>query len=118
MYLPDINFWLALAFDQHKHSAAAVAWYNALAGRVCHFCRYTQLGLLRLSTNPKSNPLQTANMTEAWAVYDKLRNLPGVGFLTEPDGLETHWRAFSQGAGYSHHVWNDAYLAAFALATG
>lgn len=119
MHLPDINVWLALAFDQHVHHAAATAWFNGLpAGQVCNFCRYTQLGLLRLSTNPKSNPIQTANMTEAWQVHDDLRKLPRVGFLPDPNGVEPQWRAFTQGAGYSHRVWNDAYLAAFALVAG
>jgi predicted nucleic acid-binding protein len=30
--------------------------------------------------------------------------------------LETHWRNFTQHQSFSPQVWNDAYLAAFALA--
>jgi predicted nucleic acid-binding protein len=107
------------AFDKHVHYGPAVAWFNGLPpGSVCHFCRYTQFGFLRLSTNPKSNPLQTATMTQAWTAYDDFRKLRGIGFLPEPDSLEPHWRTFSQGASHSHHVWNDAYLAALAFAAG
>jgi predicted nucleic acid-binding protein len=32
--------------------------------------------------------------------------------------LETHWRNLTQGQSFSTKVWNDAYLAAFALAAG
>jgi len=28
MLLPDINVWLALAFDFHSHHAAAKTWYE------------------------------------------------------------------------------------------
>jgi predicted nucleic acid-binding protein len=30
MFLPDINVWLALAFEAHFHHLAAKAWFNAL----------------------------------------------------------------------------------------
>lgn len=117
MYLLDINVWLALAFSQHKHHTSAHSWFGALpTNRQCNFCRYTQRGFLRLSTNPKSNPLQTQTMTQAWAIYDGLLRDPRIGFLAEPDVLESHWRQFSQLGSYSHNLWNDAYLAAFALA--
>ncbi len=110
---------MALAFDQHIHHAAALAWSNALptGGQLC-FCRYTQRGFLRLATNPKANPLQTQSLTDAWRVYDGLRGDPRVGYLPEPAGVEPHWRQFAQGRTFSHHVWNDAYLAAFAVASG
>jgi predicted nucleic acid-binding protein len=55
MYLPDINFWLALNFSQHKHNSAATSWFNALPQNdQCFFCRFTQMGFLRLATNPKA----------------------------------------------------------------
>lgn len=119
MHLPDINFWLALAFDQHMHHAAALAWSNALpAGSRLGFCRYTQLGFLRLSTNPKANPHQTQVLTNAWLIYDGLRGDARIGYLLEPDGVDPLWRQFTQGRSFAHHVWNDAYLAAFAIAGG
>lgn len=30
--------------------------------------------------------------------------------------MENHWRLLTQGLSFSHKVWSDAYLAAFALA--
>ena len=119
MNLLDINVWIALAFNQHQNYNSARTWFDGLPGeRRCYFCRFTQLGFLRLSTNPKANPLQTQTLNQAWAVYDETLLDPRVGFLAEPEGLEGPWRQWSQLGTYSHHVWNDAYLAAFALAGG
>lgn len=117
MYLPDINFWLALAFSGHQHSGSAKLWLDAVpADRRCYFCRLTQLGFLRLATNPKSNPLQVRTLSQAWIVYDDTRLDPRVGYALEPDGLENDWRQRTQLGTFSHNVWNDAYLAAFAIA--
>lgn len=43
--------------------------------------------------------------------------LPNIPFLAEPPGLETHFQAFTTQPSLPHHLWTDAYLAAFALAT-
>jgi predicted nucleic acid-binding protein len=32
MYRPDINFWLAFTFDQHKHHVPARAWFDGSPG--------------------------------------------------------------------------------------
>lgn len=117
MFLPDVNFWVALNFSQHGHHAKALAWFQGLAeGEMCYFCRLTQVGFLRLATNPKANPLQTRTMTQAWSVYDGALLDPRIGFANEPQGLESAWRGQSQSGLYSHHVWVDAYLAGFAIA--
>ncbi len=55
-------------------------------------------------------------MSQAWAVYDNARLDSRIGFLQEPAALEGHWRQYSQGGAFSHNLWNDAYLAAFAVA--
>lgn len=51
-YFPDINVWLALAYQGHQHHSAAVAWFRSLKDGNIHFCRVTQLGFLRLLTHP------------------------------------------------------------------
>jgi len=53
MFLPDVNVWLALAFDFHSHHAAANIWYEG-STEPCAFCRWTQQGLLRLATESDS----------------------------------------------------------------
>jgi predicted nucleic acid-binding protein len=53
-------------------------------------------------------------MEVAWACYDNLTKDERVYFMREPQGLEETWRVFTRNRRYSHRVWNDAYLAAFA----
>ncbi len=119
MHLADINFWLALTFDLHQHHAAAKSWFDGLlAGSQIYFCRYTQLGFLRLSTNSAANPLQTQTMAQAWANYDQALRDPRIGFSPEPPGLEVSWRHLTLLATKTHNMWNDAYLQAYATAAG
>src|SRR5260370_13517727 len=119
MLLPDINVWLALTFDSHVHHPAAKAWFDALPNNsVCYFCRLTQQGLLRLATNPSVFGKDALILPDAWQKYDLFLSDPRVSLAGEPSGTEIHWRAFTQSRSFSPHVWNDAYLAAFALAGG
>ena len=114
MLLPDINVWLALTFDSHVHHPAAKAWFDALSGETCYFCRMTQQGFLRLATNKAVFGPDTLTLPDAWQKYDILQSDVRVGFAEEPAGLEASWRSFTQLRSFSPHVWNDAYLAAFA----
>ncbi|MCI0684954.1 MAG: PIN domain-containing protein, partial [Gemmataceae bacterium] len=117
MYLPDVNVWLALAFRAHIHHAAATMWQSRLAAnQLCYFCRLTQQGFLRLATNPKAFPTQAVSLLKAWQMYDAILADPRFAFADEPAGLEPIWRGFTQSRQFSPKVWNDAYLAAFAIA--
>lgn len=114
MHLPDINFWIALAFQSHAHHVSANAWMQSAPRQSCCFCRVTQLGFLRLSTNPKVFPLDALRMNEAWSVYDAILGDHRVAFAEEPKDIESAWRALTQLATFATNVWSDAYLAAFA----
>jgi toxin-antitoxin system PIN domain toxin len=119
MYLPDINVWLALAFPSHMHHNPARAWFdNSSANRPCHFCRYTQMGFLRLANNPRVFLQAALTQDQAWAAYDHFFSSSQVGFANEPSTVEATWRQFAQGLRFAPTLWNDAYLAAFALAGG
>jgi uncharacterized protein len=119
MHLLDVNVWLALSFSSHIHHLAAKSWFDSLPpGSVCNFCRLTQMGFLRLATNAKVFGPDTLTLTQAWASYDAMIGDPRIAFRDEPIQIETHWRSFTQGQTFSTKVWNDAYLAAFALAAG
>jgi predicted nucleic acid-binding protein len=54
-------------------------------------------------------------MKAAWLAFDKLYNDPRVVFVDEPPGIQPLWRSFTVQRTFSPKVWNDAYLAAFAL---
>jgi uncharacterized protein len=65
MLLLDVNVWLALTFDSHVHHPAAKTWFDGLADELCLFCRISQQGFLRLSTNPKVFGSHALTMAEA-----------------------------------------------------
>jgi uncharacterized protein len=118
MLLPDVNVWLALTFDSDIHHPAAKKWFDLLSVEVCCFCRMTQQGFLRLATNRKVFGVHALNMGQAWQEYDTFQSDPRISYAREPANLETHWRTWTQNQSFSPHVWNDAYLAAFAKAGG
>jgi uncharacterized protein len=115
LLLPDVNVWFAMTFDSHFHHPSAKAWFDALTDELLSFCRPTQQGFLRLATNPRVAGAHVLTLTEAWQTYDSYLNDPRIGLASEPAGIESHWRNFSQGSTFSPKVWNDAYLAAFSV---
>lgn len=114
-YLPDVNVWLALAFRQHGHHAAANRWFEATERDALFcICRMTQQGFLRLATHPKVLGSKAVTLPDAWHLYDSILKDPRVFFGAEPRNIETQWREWTQTPQFSPHIWNDAYLAAFA----
>jgi hypothetical protein len=116
MFLPDINVWLALAFDTHVHHPLANAWFIGETAASFGFCRQTQQGFLRLATNPSVLGADAVSMKEAWSLYDTIRRDSRIVFVDEPPELEAIWRSLTDEVQFSPKVWNDAYLAAFAIA--
>jgi toxin-antitoxin system PIN domain toxin len=114
MHLPDINVWLALAFEVHFHHKTAKLWFEKTGPDSCAFCRLTQQGFLRLATNPAFLKNEAITMDAAWSCYDRLLEDERVYFIREPKGLDEAWKKNTRNKGYSHRVWNDAYLAAVA----
>jgi uncharacterized protein len=118
MLLPDVNVWLALTFDSHLHHPPAKKWFDALSTEICYFCRSTQQGFLRLATNRTVFGVHALTLRQAWHEYDILQSDARIAYAEEPAHLETHWRKWTQNQSFSPHVWNDAYLAAFAETGG
>ena len=116
LLLPDVNVWFAMTFDSHTHHPSAKTWFDALTDDLIFFCRMTQQGFLRLTTNPKVAGTHVQTLTEAWRTYDTYLNDPRIGLAGEPANIESQWRGFTQGSTFSPNVWNDGYLAAFSVA--
>ena len=112
---PDINVWVALTHGDHIHHLVASDWYDSLVGgeRFC-FCRFTQLGLLRLLTSEAVMGEDVMSQVEAWTVYDRWLADDRVQLLEEPPGLERRLRTRTRSRPASPKTWADAYLAAFA----
>jgi toxin-antitoxin system PIN domain toxin len=114
MLLPDVNVWLALAFERHAHHVTAKSWFTEVPDAGCAFCRMTQQGFFRLASNPRVFEEDALSLSGAWWTYDALLGDPRVRFADESADLESIWREYTRGQAFSPKVWNDAYLAAFA----
>lgn len=116
---PDVNVWLALQHEIHPQHKVATAWGDALpASAVAYFCRFTQLGFLRLLTNRSAMGDDVLTQSQAWRVFDALLSNPGNRMIDEPPGIDPIFRKFTDRKESSTKQWADGYLAAFALAAG
>jgi toxin-antitoxin system PIN domain toxin len=119
-YFPDINVWIALAYEGHEHHASAAAWFARLNGEPVYFCRLTQLGVLRLLTHPSVMGEDVRSQIEAWQTYDAFLQDAQVSFHAEadPEQIESFLRRMTSNSRSLAQQWPDAYLAAFARAAG
>jgi len=115
---PDVNVWMALLWGQHVHAERAREWFQRAPGDQFLFCRFTQLGVLRLLTTQSIMGKDTKSMSDAWALLDRFWTDPRIAFLPEPEGIESEFRSRSRLSTRSPKVWADAYLLAFAATAG
>ena len=88
MFLPDINFWLAVTFEVHAHHVRAKQFFDGHAADPFSFCRFTQQGFLRIGSNVTVFGEEAVSLREDWRLYDRILNDPRVHLTNEPDGLE------------------------------
>lgn len=117
-YFPDVNVWLALVVAEHTHARQAQNWAEQATGDWLVLNRITQMGLLRLLTNPSVMGRDALTGAESWRVADGLLERENIRFAKEPDGLEPSWRNLTPAGRVGPNFWTDAYLAAFARTTG
>jgi toxin-antitoxin system PIN domain toxin len=114
----DANVWLALLWSRHVHSEKAREWFAGASDEHFFFCRFTQLTVLRLLTTESVMGSDAKNMSQAWDLWDKIWADPRIAFLSEPEALDSEFRAQSRLATKSPKVWADAYLLAFTITAG
>ena len=115
--LPDVNVLFALMTANHQHQPAALAWMSQREPDSVAICRVTQMGLLRLLSNPAIMGDDAVDRSQAWRLFDQLWSDERVLWADEPDELDAVWRAISARDDKSHKLWTDDYLAAFAQAS-
>ena len=116
---PDINVWVALSLERHLHHSVASDWFDDLDRDTSFFfCRFTQLGLLRLWTTVAVMAKDVMTQQEAWTAYDRFFGDQRIAFLEEPPTLETHFRVASRRRHPAPKDWADCYFVAFAEAAG
>lgn len=117
--LCDVSFLLPLCHGQHEHHLTANQHVEAVTGSGTFVvCRISQLGLLRLLSNPAVMLSSACTTEQAWQVYDTLMSDDRFIYQGEPAGLEATLRELTRGFPFSPKLWQDACLAAFAIAAG
>lgn len=113
---PDINVWVALTYEGHIRHSIAADWFGTLSQDTTFaFCRFTQLGLLRLLTAEAVMGDEVMTQPQAWAAYDRWLRDPRVELSDEPAEIEARFRALTRLRQPATKDWADSYLAAFAI---
>lgn len=114
-----MNVWFALTHSIHPQHSSAKAWADGLDdGAAVYFCRFTQLGLLRLLTNQSAMGGDLLTESQAWAVFDQILVHSGNRMIEEPKGIDPVFRRLTDRKESSTKHWADGYLAAFAMSAG
>jgi toxin-antitoxin system PIN domain toxin len=114
-----VNVWLALVHEIHPHHKPATEWGKSLdSDAVAYFCRFTQLGLLRLLTNENAMQADVLTQLEAWETFDLLVTDPRNRMIGEPAGFDPVFRQQTGSQQAATKQWAGGYLAAFAETAG
>ena len=97
MKLVDVGVWLAAVWGRDVHHPVAADWFGRETDDII-FCRVTQMGLLRLLSNPAIMGDDAIDRSQAWRIYDRLWADERVLWADEPAELDAVWRAIS-----AHH---------------
>jgi toxin-antitoxin system PIN domain toxin len=116
--LPDVNVLLALTAEGHTHHAEARNWFASQENSSVALCRITQMGLLRLLTNPKVLRGGVCSIPRAWEISNEIVADRRILFAYEPVSIELTWKALMNSSGAGSASWTDTYLAAFAKEHG
>jgi predicted nucleic acid-binding protein len=74
------------------HSSAAWDWFSGQEGDRFFFCRFTQVGLLRLLATSAIMGKDVQTIGEAWKVYDRWLEDSRIGIQQEQSGLDAAFR--------------------------
>jgi toxin-antitoxin system PIN domain toxin len=103
--LLDTNILLALAWPNHQYHAQAHVWFVAESKNGWATCSLTQLGFIRLSTNPKYTE-NAVSPQEAAALLHEWTRLKTHKFWESPGADDPS--IYSRATG--HQQINDAWL--------
>jgi uncharacterized protein len=103
--LLDTNVLLALAWPNHQHHGAAHKWFAANRKKEWATCAFTQLGFVRLSSNPAYTP-SAVTPRDAAGLLTALVNHKSHRFLNSSAACHASIYAHTVG----HQQVNDAWL--------
>jgi toxin-antitoxin system PIN domain toxin len=116
--LLDASVWLPLSVPDHVHHERARRYWDHEAADEVAFCRVTALALLRHLTNRRILGDAALDGLAAWRALATWLAAPGVRLLSEPPGLDDWLARWAGELDVRAGHWTDAYLAAFAAASG
>lgn len=116
--LLDASVWVPLSAPDHVHYGRARRYWDEEAADELAFCRVTALALLRHLTNPRILGDAALDGAAAWRALMTWLAVPNIRFLDEPVGLDEWLERWSGALDLHGADWTDAYLAAFAEASG
>ena len=116
--LLDASVWLPLSAPDHVHYARARRYWDREAAGELAFCRITALALLRHLTNPRILGKAALDGGAGWRALRTWLALPQVTLIAEPAGLDELLGQWASQLDLRGGRWTDAYLAAFAVASG
>jgi predicted nucleic acid-binding protein len=101
------------------HSDAAWAWFSLQEDNRFFFCRFTQLGLLRLLATSAVMGEDVRTIGEAWKVYDRWLKDSRVGIRQETFDLDVAFRSATRSVSRlsSPKALGDCYLLAVCQVT-
>lgn len=112
-YLLDLNVLIALTWPTHVHHAVARCWFDRHSASGWATCPITQLGFVRVSSNPKIIP-DAVPPRDAVAMLERLMHLPHHTFWPDEVSVSSTGPLASL-AFVGHRQTTDAYLLALAL---
>jgi len=117
-FLPDVNVIFPLMVSQHQLREKAVEWFDMADSGEVVLSRLTRLGTLRLLCTAAVMGPDVLQPKAAIQAMEILEADGRVVMPQEPDGIDAVLKGFVATCSASPNLWTDAYLAAFAKATG
>jgi toxin-antitoxin system PIN domain toxin len=111
--LLDVNVLVALAWPNHVHHPAALAWFEDVGHAGFATCSVTQSGFVRVSSNKRAIP-DARSPREANEILRRITALPGHVFWTDDIEIAKSEHIAWERLG-SHAQVTDAHLLALAL---
>ena len=113
LHLLDTNVLLALLDQAHVHNEAAAQWFDT-PGLQWALCPFTEAGVLRFLTRPKTGDL---SMEQVTAMLEQLRQQPGYHYQPTSADWQALTKPFSKRI-HGHNQITDAYLLGLAVRDG
>lgn len=113
VHLLDVNLVLALLDQAHVHNEAAEQWFST-PGLQCALCAFTEAGVLRFLTRPKTGDM---SMEQVTAMLERLKIQPGFRYQPITADWQTLTKPFSRRV-HGHNQVTDAYLLGLAVREG